>query len=912
MQEAIRKINIAKSNKWTRLDLSGIGLTELPMELFELTQLESLILGRYRTDYKNRIKTLPKEIGLLVNLTILDLTDNLFSELPSELSNLTKLNRLVLSNNKFTALPKVVTTLTNLKELFIGNNSLSVLTTEIKKLNNLHTLRLNGNKFTSIPEEINLLTNLNHLFLSNNPIKNIPKELIESKDDVFPMVQQWFLDKSEGESYIYEAKLILVGEAEAGKTSLSEKLRDPNYKLNPTEPMTKGIDVKKWEFEYDKINNFSANIWDFGGQDIMHATHHYFLTERSLYVLVVDVRAEKTDFYYWLNTIELFSSKSPVIIVMNEKHAYRKELSNIILDRFKDTIVGCYHINLKNNEGLEDLSNIIKQKLKSLPHVGKEKIPNKWLSIRNALQTHKEGYISIDGYMGIAKRFGVNDTEQASRISQILHELGTILHFQNDPILRNILILSKSWATEAVYLVLLDKKITKNAGKFTFSDLDRIWQDYPISKRNDLVQLMINFLLCYEVEKHKSYIIPQLLPENPINNDHDSYFNNNEIYFRYTYPKFMPKGIISHLIVKMNKYIHANLQWKTGVVLRVENAFAEITEDFYDKKIYIRVSGTDKRNVLTIIRKEINEINENFDKLEHVEEISCGCFRNESEEKPFFIKRKTLDKYKEKNEKEIKCDVCLKNLNVLKLLDIVGDEGYVDELNQNIIELEQNIGDLKTNNKNKVDIIRELIEGGENRSVEFKSTLFVPLGGEQYKKELDDTKRLIEKFKKEGNVNGLAAKEAKLAELELEKDNDKAVKHSTLKNIVAFANTDGGYILIGVADNKEILGLENDYNRKPKSVQQSKEKKQDEFYTDFDALLTEWIGNHIHNYFTIEIVEINAKDVLCINVTKSDVPMLLLKGEKGETTSDLYVRGAASARKLNTAEVIHFIQSKSK
>jgi GTPase SAR1 family protein len=42
--------------------------------------------------------------------------------------------------------------------------------------------------------------------------------------------------------------------------------------------------------------NFRVNIWDFGGQEIYHQTHQFFLTERSLYALVADTRTENTDF----------------------------------------------------------------------------------------------------------------------------------------------------------------------------------------------------------------------------------------------------------------------------------------------------------------------------------------------------------------------------------------------------------------------------------------------------------------------------------------------------------------------------------------------------------------------------------------------------------------------------------------
>lgn len=891
------RIKQAKKNGWASLDLSGLNLTELPKELFELTRLTKLVLGKYRTPQKNYIKMIPKEISYLTALEVLDLTDNQVSDLPSEIIKLTNLKRLVLSSNAFTTLPESVCDLLNLEELFIGNNNISKLPSELKKLSKVHTLRLNNSKFLSIPDEINLLPALKHLFIFGNPIKNVSKELIgiSSKEDVYPIVKQWFLDKNEGESFIYEAKLILVGEAEAGKTSLSKKLRNPKYELDRTEPMTKGIEVRKWEFPYDTSQLFCTNIWDFGGQDIMHATHRYFLTERSLYVLVVDIRAEKTDFYYWLNIIELFSAKSPVVIVMNEKHAYKKELSHSIRERFKDTIVGIYEVNLKNNQGLETLNHEIKEELRRLPHIGKEKMLNKWLNIRNALQASDKDFISFEDYEKIAKQFGIQDTEQATRIAKILHELGVILHFQNDAILRNTIILNKSWATEAVYLVLLDKKVTNNFGKVTFTDLDRIWKSYHFSKRIHLIQLMINFLLCYEVEKNTSYIVPQLLPENPTHIDYNQYFKEPSLYFRFFYPKFMPKGIISQLIVKMNKYIYDSLQWKSGVVLKMEDTFVEITEDFFDRRIHIQVAGKHKRNVLTIIRNEINEVNENFDKLEPVEEIPCGCAINIEEEKPFFMKRNVLDKYKIKGEKTIKCDVCLNNLRVLQLLDaVIGDENYTDELK------------LEAQKEKDEAYILDLMRS-ENNEVEFKATFLTPVYSKADKIFLEEYSKKLEKAEQDNDSKTKESLKKRKSDIEAglkTPEKTDIVIHSVIKTLVAFANSNGGELVIGIDEHIDntpyVFGIQRD-------IEKMKNSK-DEFIKKFDEIIEKQIDNSFFALIKQHWIPIQNKEVLLIKVKASTETIFCKKEKNG--AEFFYIRREGSTIELKGREFATYIKTR--
>ena len=51
-------------------------------------------------------------------------------------------------------------------------------------------------------------------------------------------------------------------------------------------------------------------------KEIYHETHQFFLTERSLYALVADTRAENTDFYHWLDVVELLSNNSPSLTII--------------------------------------------------------------------------------------------------------------------------------------------------------------------------------------------------------------------------------------------------------------------------------------------------------------------------------------------------------------------------------------------------------------------------------------------------------------------------------------------------------------------------------------------------------------------------------------------------------------------
>lgn len=203
------RIQQAKEKNLTQLDLSDCGLIEIPEEVFELTQLQTLLLGKsYQPNdnqtNRNRISFIPFEISLLTNLQGLGLAFNEFSEFPSIVCNLPRLQTLMLNNNQLVTLPAEIGQLRHLKILGLNNNLLLDLPQEIGNLrklkvlgltNNhlttlpasfircryLEQLGLSSNQFTTIPPVIFDLDELQVIGLSNNDIKNFPKELMQLK-----------------------------------------------------------------------------------------------------------------------------------------------------------------------------------------------------------------------------------------------------------------------------------------------------------------------------------------------------------------------------------------------------------------------------------------------------------------------------------------------------------------------------------------------------------------------------------------------------------------------------------------------------------------------------------------------------------------------------------------------------------
>ena len=278
-----------------------------------------------------------------------------------------------------------------------------------------------------------------------------------------------------------------MGEGGAGKTTLARKILDPDAMMPEPDETTKGIDVLEWHFQHETGKDFRVNIWDFGGQEIYHNTHRYFLTKRSLYLLVADSRKEHPHLDYWLNIIELLSENSPLLIIKNELADRCVAINEAPLrERFenlKNENLGTNLGNAQGGIGLKNIQKAITYYISQLPHIGTS-LPKTWIKIRETLENDDHNHISLEEYLKICDQNGFklkqkSVTDGRLILSQYLHDLGVILHFQEkqtSPLYKTV-ILKPKWGTDAAYKVLDNKQIRQNRGKFTIADLQNIWQD---------------------------------------------------------------------------------------------------------------------------------------------------------------------------------------------------------------------------------------------------------------------------------------------------------------------------------------------------------------------------------------------------------------------------------------------------
>ena len=662
--------SIIQLQKLTYLGLSGNPLNTMPESIAQLKNLTTLEIHR------DQLNAIPESISELENLTHLDLSSNQLAELPESISELEKLTYLNLSSNQLTMLPESIALLKNLEVLYLNRNQFSIFPESITQLQKLTDLDLSYNQLTKVSESLTPLYKIKNLLLENNPLISPPIEIaIQGIGAVRNYFRQLY---KEGVDYLYEAKLLILGEGGAGKTTFAHKILDTNYKLKPEEVSTQGVDVYKWSFLMEGRKQFKVNIWDFGGQEIYHATHQFFLTKRSLYTLVADTRKDDTDFYYWLNVAELLSDGSPILIIKNEKGDRHREINERQLKGQFDSLKVVLATNLATNRGLPEVIEEIKPYLRKLPHIGSP-LPKTWVRVREKLEKDSRNYISLEEYLAICVDNGFIQITDSLQLSGYLHDIGVFLHFQDDPLLRKTVILKPKWGTDAVYKVLDNPAVIKNLGQFRRADLKTIWNASEYKTMHDeLLQLMIKFRLCYEIPTQKgTYIAPQLLTENQSDYEWDEKEN---LLLRYSYD-FMPKGILTQFIVIMNSYIgEKRIVWKSGIVIEKDQTQAEVIEYYGKREIQVRVAGGQKRDLMTLIRDRLKQIHDAYKGLKYDELIQCNCSTCKDNQEPNFYTIAELADFRANGQREIQCrKKPYYMVNVMGLLGDVIDLGRLSE-----------------------------------------------------------------------------------------------------------------------------------------------------------------------------------------------------------------------------------------
>lgn len=608
------------------LDLEGNQIETLGRGLASLTALASLKLNL------NALTALPAELTTMSALEVLSVGGNQLAALPEiPAGGLPQLRELHLHSNKLRALPASLQHLPQLRHLDLSHNELAELPRAIGELLALRTLLLRGNQLAALPPTLTSATGLTTLELAENPGLGLPSELLSrplgmSGDEHARSLLDDYWRTRAPKRRLNEAKMLLVGRGEVGKTSLVQRLVHDSF--DPVCSKTQGIQIEPWILRIAG-ETVRVRVWDFGGQEIMHATHQFFLTERSLYLLVLNGRegGEDHDVVYWLKLISSLGGDSPVLIVMNKTNQHPCDLNRRgLVERFP-SIRGFVHTDCRDGRGVAELRERIVEALAAMPDVATE-FPARWFAIKDRLSALDRNYLTLEEYRQLCRDHGIDDPGEQDAVARLLHQLGIVLHYRSDPRLRDTNVLNPHWVTRGIYKILNDPRLRDALGELRADDLADILSpiEYPVERHAFLLELMRRFQLCFAYPDEAGpprYLIPELLSKEEPDLG-DEFSARGCLNFEYHY-SVLPEGLVARFLVRAHVLSQDPRRWRTGAVLQRGDCSALVKTDIDAKKVLIRVRGPardgSRRELLAVIRYDFERIHGQLRRLEVHERV---------------------------------------------------------------------------------------------------------------------------------------------------------------------------------------------------------------------------------------------------------------------------------------------------
>ncbi|MHC3468802.1 COR domain-containing protein [Streptomyces sp. 7R007] len=686
----------------TELELADYSDPELPVWLTRLPRLGSLTV-RYTGAEPIRSLPAPQALHTLtlqgVNVTAL----------PRFGTWVTTLRRLHLVGTGITAFGNNITALASLEELTLDAPLLTSVTWEIGFLSNLRSLRISSQRLTTLPSELGRLPNSLDLFLDcPNLADPFPALLARGVSDLLTYLRSLESDAQEQ----YEAKVVLVGEGNVGKSCLVSALRGEEFVEG--RPTTHGIEVSTIDLPHPEAGDtlLRLNLWDFGGQEVYRIGHQFFYSRRSLYVLVWRPREgqEENAVEGWIRRIRLRVGNDARILIVStyrDTDGRHPELDYPELRRrFGEILVGNLAVDNRSGHGVEELRRAIAAQAAQLPQMG-QLISHAWLAVREQLYqlAASTPYIPRTEYDDVCRDQGLDGAE-TDTLATLLHDLGHIIHFGQEHGLSDVMVLQPEWLTKAIGYVLEDGVTRTNGGILDYARLPDLWGGgagrtrYPRQVYPYFLRLMEMFDFSYRLDDQGAALVAQVVPHDrpalPWDADRRPGPEEHEASLLCTFTE-PPVGLMAWLTVRNHRYWTgpSGVHWRRGAFLTCADygatALVELSSDL---ELRLTVRGPAPNMFFALLRDSVQHlVKERWSGLGHAFHIPCPHRSRSGTPCPGRFPVEALERFSARGKTTIDCYECAETQDIVTLLTgfspVPGTATALRELGQKIDSLER-------------------------------------------------------------------------------------------------------------------------------------------------------------------------------------------------------------------------------
>jgi type I restriction enzyme R subunit len=153
---------------------------------------------------------------------------------------------------------------------------------------------------------------------------------------------------------------------------------------------------------------------------------------------------------------------------------------------------------------------------------------------------------------------------------------------------------------------------------------------------------------------------------------------------------------------------------------------------------------------------------------------------------------------------------------------------------------------------------------------------------------------------KQGESKTLEFKSSLRWDIREDRKDDKVITHAALKTVAAFLNTEGGDLLLGVADDGSVLGIESD-----------RFDSNDKYMLHLAQAVRNGLGERAGTCIDPKIEVVEGKSVCLVSCQRSSEPVFLKwKGTEQHPEGDFFVRSGPGSVRLNPESAQEYIRTR--
>ncbi len=295
------------------------------------------------------------------------------------------------------------------------------------------------------------------------------------------------------------------------------------------------------------------------------------MTPKALYLLVWNPGQDSPgQVEAWLRRVRrCVKEQARVLLVATHADQHPPVLDYPALqERFGGLLAGAFAVDSRSGAGLAALRAAIAEQAAKLPQMG-EQLGRNWVRARDQLLAQPTPQLPYQDYLKVCTDQEVPQ-DQADALLGLLHMRGQLIHYADDPWLRDLVVLQPEWLTKAISYV-LDDPVTEDAGGILeHARLRVLWQPYyPAELHDYLLRLMERFDVSYRLgdapgERH---LVGQLVPATrPPSEAFPKRRLGEQVVKRRYVLEEEPPGLMAWLIVRTSHHA-TDWYWQRGVVL---------------------------------------------------------------------------------------------------------------------------------------------------------------------------------------------------------------------------------------------------------------------------------------------------------------------------------------------------------